>query len=519
MAVVYATDLTFRKTLDGTPATIEQIAAVVGGWAQITNPLDTTSREGRRGSLVQTEFFHGEIGAPRVWRLSLSHRDAIDETTTWTVSVATIEDISTDVLIRLDRTRDGNLLRPTRDNPAPPGCIRELLESDELEVIDGGRRLIRDVWVPDDDEAQTVAELVMSQDRRLPIFAFTLRDDEVIDGTVVSRALAGLAHVVLIRSSLSWILDDLLPTGLNVYGGAARLWWPGLSTSSNRWDHPLWTADVSAQRIANDVVESVVDAAVTHAGADSRITQLERRKRELEHLDREIEMQRLQAQFDEARAFVINSGAGQEVTVLAETIAQLLDVERQARLNAEAERDLMEALGAQVENEMTDTRRRARAAQLERDYWKDQFSRLNDSSSLTIDQNQTSSTFLAEIESEISSRGAVEGSRPRKFLIGKRFMSKIETVGQGNRNKIIKACADVVMNAPGLLSRRDDHSLRSGPGANDPEIQREQDGARARRCAIEQGVASARRVHYWVSPNGVIEFASVNVHDDFAIPN
>ena len=518
MAVVYATDLTVNTNADGKPATIEQIVGIVGAWANITDPLENSEREGRRGSIVQTELLNGGLDEPRAWRLSLSHRDPSDVSITWTVSVVTIEDLSTDVFIRLDRTRDGNLLRPTRDSSAPPGCIRALLESADLDVVDGGRPLAPDVWVPDDQEAREVAELVTSSDRRLPIFAFTLRDDDVIDGSVVSRALAGLAHVVLIRSSLSWLLDDLLPAGMNVYGGAARLWWPGLTNLSNRWDHPLWTAEISARRITTQVTESVVDAAVTHAGADVRIMQLERRKRDLEHHDREIEMQRLQAEFDQARAVLDETGAGPGVTALAETITRLLNAERQGRINAEADRDVMESLGIRVEDEMTETRKRARAAVSERDYWKDQFTRLNESGRVATDGDATSSAFRAEVENEIESRGNVEGSRARKFVIGDRFMTKLDALGLGNRNKIIKACADVVMNAPGLLSRRDDHSLRSGSGAGDAEILRERDGAKARRCAIEQGVASARRIHYWDRPDSVIEFASVNVHDDFAIP-
>jgi hypothetical protein len=518
MAVVYATDLTVNKSTDGTPATIEQVAGVVSEWAGISDPLEPSSREGRRGSTVQTELLNGEPDEPRAWRLSLSHRDSNDTSTTWTVSVVIIEELSTSVFVRLDRTREGNQLRPTRDNPAPPACIRAILESADLNVIDGGRPLGSDVWVPDDREANEVMALVTSADRRLPVFAYTLRDEDVIDGSVFLRALTGLAHVVLIRSSLSWLLDDLLPNRMNVYGGAARLYWPGVVETSKRWDHPLWAADVPAQQIAKQVVESVVDAAVTHAGGDARIFQLERRKRDLEHQNREIELRRLQAEFDQARAVVAASDGGEEVTALGETITQLLDAERQGRISAEEDRDIMQSLGTAAENELKELKSRARAVEFERDHWKAEFNRLNESSPLAADNDESASAFRSEVDVEIESRGVVDGARPRRFIIGPRFMTNLESIGPSSRKKIVKACADVATNAPGLLSRRDDHSLRSGPGSGDPEIQRQRDGARARRCAIEQGVASARRVHYWDCLEGVIEFASVNVHDDFAIP-
>jgi len=518
VALVYATDLNIRKTGSSRPATIEQIAGIVARWAGIVDPLEELIRDGRRGSVVQTELLVGGADESRAWRLWFRNKDPNDAATTWTVSVAAIEGLTTDVSIRLDRTRGGNLLRPTRDSPAPPGCIRALLESVEVEVVDGGRALGLDVWVPSDDEAHAVAELVMSPDRRLPVFAFSLRDDDVIDGSDVSRDLIGLAHVILIGSRFSWLLQELLPTGMNVYGGAARLWWPGLTLSSQRWDHPLWTADVSAHDITRNVVESVVNAAVTHAGTDIRIINLERHKRDHEHQTREIEIQRLRTQLDEALTLVEESGGQTGVTELAESIAHLLMVERQARLNAEEERDLMESLGRQVEDDLKETRRRLRDAELECSYLKSQFSKLRQSSSHLDDEDSTASILQAEIEREILTRGEVEGARPRPFKVGRQFMSILETVGQGNRNKVIKACADIVSNATGLLGRRDDHSLRSGPGANNPEILRDKDGARARRCAIEQGSPSARRIHYWVLADQTIEFASINVHDDFNIP-
>jgi hypothetical protein len=458
----------------------------------------------RRGSTVITELFDGGFDIPRAWRLSLSHRDPSDVSTIWTVSVVTIEELSTKVFVRLDRTRDGSQLRPTRDSPAPPSCIRAILEAADLQVLDGGRPLTSGVWVPSDEEAHAVAELVTSSARRLPVFGFTLRDDDVIDGSVVSRALAGLAHVVLIRSSLSWLMDDLLPAGMNVYGGAARLWWPGLTTQSNRWDHPLWTSEVSAHRITMNVVDSVVNAAIAHAGGDEQVARLERRKREIEHQDRENQLRRLKDEFNEAWTVVDASGAREDVNALSESITRLIEAERQERIRAETDRGIIETLATQVENELVEIRQRARAAESERDYWKAEFTSLNQSIPHTTQQDTALTNFHTEIVKEIKARGHIEGARPRKFSIGSKFMARIDALGQGSRNKTIKACADVITNASGLLSRRDDHSLRSGPGAGDPEIYRESDGAKARRCAIEQKVASARRIHYWVTQDGVI---------------
>jgi hypothetical protein len=82
----------------------------------------------------------------------------------------------------------------------------------------------------------------------------------------------------------------------------------------------------------------------------------------------------------------------------------------------------------------------------------------------------------------------------------------------------VKACVDVVIGSPGLLARREDHPLRvdDGPGARTRT--RLSDNAEARRCYIEHNTPSARRLHYWVGPEGAVEFASVNIHDDMTIP-
>jgi hypothetical protein len=96
-------------------------------------------------------------------------------------------------------------------------------------------------------------------------------------------------------------------------------------------------------------------------------------------------------------------------------------------------------------------------------------------------------------------------------------VATVEQHGERYRGKVVRACADVVLNAPDLLRRVDDHVLRTGEAGNDPAVQRS-DGATAHRCAIERNTPAARRVHYWVLPDGSIELASVNVHDDASIP-
>jgi hypothetical protein len=71
-----------------------------------------------------------------------------------------------------------------------------------------------------------------------------------------------------------------------------------------------------------------------------------------------------------------------------------------------------------------------------------------------------------------------------------------------------------------MLPGREVHQLHTGPGGSPVHV-RARDGAKAWRCSLQDGTASARRLHWWVVPGdagGLVEFASVGVHDDMTIP-
>ncbi|MFZ2504087.1 MAG: hypothetical protein WAW88_15620, partial [Nocardioides sp.] len=64
----------------------------------------------------------------------------------------------------------------------------------------------------------------------------------VIDPTRTAERLAGLAHVVTLggRPASHALTDALGGSELSVFGGAARLYWPGMHLGGRRTDHPLW---------------------------------------------------------------------------------------------------------------------------------------------------------------------------------------------------------------------------------------------------------------------------------------
>lgn len=80
--------------------------------------------------------------------------------------------------------------------------------------------------------------------------------------------------------------------------------------------------------------------------------------------------------------------------------------------------------------------------------------------------------------------------------------------------KALKAAVEVLTGTAGRNAAREVHPLRATLGADSAQLVRE-DGAKCFRAAIEQNVASARRLHFWRLPDGSVELSRVVVHDDF----
>lgn len=80
----------------------------------------------------------------------------------------------------------------------------------------------------------------------------------------------------------------------------------------------------------------------------------------------------------------------------------------------------------------------------------------------------------------------------------------------GFPNRALRAICETV----DKQSMRSVHSLRTGPGGNDPQRRRASDKANAWRRDIDREY----HLHYWELPNGSVELATVGVHDDFDIP-
>ncbi|QAY59538.1 hypothetical protein ET475_05765 [Microbacterium protaetiae] len=103
----------------------------------------------------------------------------------------------------------------------------------------------------------------------------------------------------------------------------------------------------------------------------------------------------------------------------------------------------------------------------------------------------------------------------REYRIGPRFGESIEALDAAQFAKAMRAVVDVATGRVAEIPSRDLHRLREGTGGDDPYVVRA-DGAKCWRASIESNAPSARRLHYWELPGGVVELSRVVLHDDFS---
>lgn len=120
-----------------------------------------------------------------------------------------------------------------------------------------------------------VAELFDSA-RTDPVVVVTTRNAEA-EPLVDANSLAQELHPVRVRivptGPLTWELTGLLPEGLGVFGGAARIWWPGFTPIDPQYRHPLifaYSPDEgrrAAKRIVDEIETRPWNVPASHSAA------------------------------------------------------------------------------------------------------------------------------------------------------------------------------------------------------------------------------------------------------------
>jgi|GEM_PF-2246505 len=91
--------------------------------------------------------------------------------------------------------------------------------------------------------AAFVRDELLSPGRTRPVVAITTNPHypaATLNADRLASDLGGAADVVALETGdATWALTAALPSRLDVYGGAVRIWWPGLTATSKPTDHPL----------------------------------------------------------------------------------------------------------------------------------------------------------------------------------------------------------------------------------------------------------------------------------------
>lgn len=100
------------------------------------------------------------------------------------------------------------------------------------------------------------------------------------------------------------------------------------------------------------------------------------------------------------------------------------------------------------------------------------------------------------------------------YFIGPRFLDSLNRLEGIKEEKVADVVFEIITGLAPQIPSREVHHLRTGSGGDDP-VRIRDDGAVAWRASLQVNTPSARRIHYWILPNGDIELARVATHDDF----
>jgi hypothetical protein len=324
------------------------------------------------------------------------------------------------------------------------------------------------ISVESERQVRSLAEEILGGERDYPVVCLTARPGERTPGLSGERVRgivgSGIPVYFIAAHRLTRRLGELLPERLGVWGGASRVWWPGVSGSSDPEEHLLVYdahgvyGDYAYELLAGEfrvaeqpelsVEQRLVLAERARAHAETRRRDVERRM---------VELRRL-AQGQDRR-----SGQG-ETSVVEERACEPRS-SRMSPVRPEHELDFEQRLHVMITGEWV-----------------------------------CALTATDRLEYPLG-----------RYVFGHQFAGMVEGRRDVPVERVARVCA---LLACGRTPRAG--PLRTGGRAHNPHLVRS-DGARAWRCNLKT-TSNGPRLHYWVLVDGTIEFASINVHDDFSIP-
>lgn len=122
--------------------------------------------------------------------------------------------------------------------PHVPGVIRQIVES--VGLYSGSYKIVdRPIHINGANQADHLFRALLDPERKIPIIVVSVPETAgqngkpLLDADVLARACTGLATVLVVAPSVSWLLTERFGKQLSVYNGAARVYLPGFSEDAN----------------------------------------------------------------------------------------------------------------------------------------------------------------------------------------------------------------------------------------------------------------------------------------------
>lgn len=123
-----------------------------------------------------------------------------------------------------------------------PGPVLQMIEAPGL--IRGARRLSSEpVTIQTENDAEDLCDHLEDPERRLPVIVVALQEDgsgSQIDTSVLAKAVAGLARVMMVPAELTWVLTERFGRYRAVFNGGVRAYLRGFSASDDPFRHRLF---------------------------------------------------------------------------------------------------------------------------------------------------------------------------------------------------------------------------------------------------------------------------------------
>jgi hypothetical protein len=257
MRTVYAVQFEVGAPLGSSPASVpERVRKMAADWVadwytrsrlSVPDiPLDGCDLQPVAGHAVKVQRVNAG-GHAGLWNLTWSHPADHDDTLLWTSEclVASAEGrTEVSIILRLEST--AFRIAPSQFEVWRPRLVRRLV--DELPCKEHGRLLTASPQLlAVADVGQFVENELLSPARALPAILFSRdiwSEMYVADPAATADAVVGLARVYFLTDKwAAFALTNDLGKTLSCFGGAVRIYWPGLTQTADPYSQPLFLPD------------------------------------------------------------------------------------------------------------------------------------------------------------------------------------------------------------------------------------------------------------------------------------